>query len=511
MDRKRILALLLFGCLVIAGMFYGTSVMIGQYEVKPISDGTNTNADDETRLTQNESTGLSMDGEVWTAGSSQASDYTGENTGSKIDDSNISDMGEADKLTDDGYLDPDLTAASLTAADEEMSFADNGSGISDNNNTAADSNLAAEGEDIVPGSHIDAGDDNNTADESMEAGTGSTDKDSEKYQTGNGGQTDEDKAEAVETSGNAGMSDNAEDKISCLDLIYDSTKVDYKVFIPTMVTDDSKLETALDIDNPGIDIDASAAVLFDANSGDVLYYKEPVKAVFPASTAKLLTALVAIDWCKKDEEVIIGNEIKMVASDSTKARIKCGQVLTIRNLLEGMLLPSGNDAAYSLAAYVGRKSLQQPEAREIEAVEEFVKLMNEKAAMLGTVNSCFKTPDGYDAIGQYTTAYDMGIIGLEAVKNDTILEITGMSSSRNVFVSGEDVTWENTNSLINRYSGRYYSPCFGLKTGTSTMAGRCLLAAGKKSGRVVLCVVMDSTAQGRWEDAIKLMDYGLNN
>ncbi len=291
-------------------------------------------------------------------------------------------------------------------------------------------------------------------------------------------------------------------------LIYNCTQVNYKAYIPKMQYD-SDLNAALDISNPSIKIDAKAAILFDADTQKILYYKNPVQAVFPASTLKLLTSLVALSWCSVEEQVTIGDEIKLIASDSTRACLKKGEVLTLRNLLEAMLLPSGNDAAYAVAAYVGRKSLNNPDATREEAVSEFIRLMNEYAKRLGVKNSCFKTPDGYDAIGQYTTAYDMGLIGMAAAENNVILEVTKKSSSRNSFVSGQDITWNNTNKLIARYSGEYYSPAIGLKTGTSTMAGRCLISAACKNGRKVVCVIMNSSIAGRWEDAIKLLKYGL--
>lgn len=129
---------------------------------------------------------------------------------------------------------------------------------------------------------------------------------------------------------------------------------------------------------------------------------------------------------------------------------------------------------------------------------------------MGVKNSCFKTPDGYDALGQYTTAFDMGLIGLAAAQNKTIMEISQKSRSRNLFASGEDITWENTNSLINRNSPRYFSKATGLKTGTSTMAGKCLVATASSGDQEVLCVVMNSTSAGRFEDATKLLKYGLN-
>lgn len=291
-------------------------------------------------------------------------------------------------------------------------------------------------------------------------------------------------------------------------LILNSEEVDYQSYIPDMVCD-SALADALDISNPSIDVDAKAAILFDANTKEVLYYKNAVQAQFPASTVKLLTSIVALKWCKEEEEVTIGDEVKMIASDSTRAGLWEGEILTIRNLLEAMLLPSGNDAAYAVATYVGRKSLQNTEATREEAVAEFIHLMNVEAILLGAKNSCFQTPDGYDAVGQYTTAYDMGLIGVAAANNPIILEVTNLSSSRNIFVSGEDVTWCNTNKLITKYSGQYYSCAIGLKTGTSTMAGRCIIAAAEKEGKKVVCAILDSTSAGRWEDAIALLKYGL--
>lgn len=320
--------------------------------------------------------------------------------------------------------------------------------------------------------------------------------------------TEGDKAGEGRAASSEGIYSTSVNTITEPQLILDCTKVDYMSYIPE-IQYDAELETALNIKNPDIEVDATAAILFDADTKEVLYHKNPVKVVFPASTAKLLTALVALEWCQEDEAVTLGNEIKMIASDSTRAYLSVGQVLSIRNLLEGMLLPSGNDAAYGIAVYVGRKALQNPQATMEEALHEFILLMNNKAKALGVKNSCFKTPDGYDAIGQYTTAYDMGLIGMAAAKNKVITEITELSKSRNIFISGEDVTWTNSNKLISRYSGQYYSRAYGLKTGTSTMAGRCLIAAAELDGRTVVSVIMDSTSTGRWEDSIALLKYGL--
>lgn len=294
-----------------------------------------------------------------------------------------------------------------------------------------------------------------------------------------------------------------------LPLIYDCYSVDYKSYLPEMLfTND--IETALNIVNPEIKLSATSAILFDGKTKEVLYYKDPVIPVFPASTSKILSALVGLDWCELDEEVTVGDEVSMIASDSSKANLRKGHVLDIETVLEGMLLPSGNDAAYVMAAHVGRKSLKNPKATKEKAIKEFTRLMNKKAKELGAVNSNFVTPDGYDAIGQYTTAYDMGMISLEAAENKTIIAISKKSSIKNTLISGQTITWNTTNSLIKKDSPRYFPYAIGLKTGTTTMAGRCLLAAARKDDRLVVCVIMHSTAQGRWTDATKLLEYGLN-
>jgi len=267
---------------------------------------------------------------------------------------------------------------------------------------------------------------------------------------------------------------------------------------------------ALNITNPSIEIDASSAILLDGKTGKVLYYKNATTEIYPASTTKLMTALVALDLCDVSEEVVIGSEINSIASDASRAYLVEGQRLTLQMLLEAMLVPSGNDAAYAIAAYVGRKSLQDNKADVKVAVQEFIRLMNEKNALLRLLDTNFKNPDGYDEEGQHTTAYDMGIIAIEALKNDTISTISRKAHARNVLLSGEDVTWNSSNKLIVSGSGMYYKYAIGLKTGTSSLAGRCLISAAEKDDCTYVSVVMNSSAVGRWEDSIALLEYGIN-
>lgn len=268
------------------------------------------------------------------------------------------------------------------------------------------------------------------------------------------------------------------------------------------------VEAALNITNPSIKIDASSAILLDSKTGKVLYHKNATAKVYPASTTKLITALVALDYCELDEEITIGKEITYIASDSSRAYLKQGEKLTLQMLLEGMLIPSGNDAAYAVAAYVGRISLAD-KADTRASIQEFVRLMNNKTEDLGLKSTHFMSPDGYDADGQYTTAYDMGIIAIEALKNSTIREITSKSSANNKLLSGENVTWNQSNKLIVSGSGQYYKYAIGLKTGSSSLAGKCLVSAAEKDNDTYISVIMNSTSSGRWKDSIALLKYGI--
>ncbi|HHT96949.1 MAG TPA: D-alanyl-D-alanine carboxypeptidase [Clostridiales bacterium] len=291
-------------------------------------------------------------------------------------------------------------------------------------------------------------------------------------------------------------------------LIKDSTQISYMDYVPYEV-DSVNIASKIITNKPNLDIAAKSALLVNVETGEVLYYKNPCKTIFPASTVKLLTAIVALDHCDVDDIIVVGEEASMIASDSSKANLVRGHTFTLKMLLEALLIPSGNDAAYVIATHVGRRSLGNMEASIDDALLEFIRLMNEKAYNLGAENSCFKTPDGYDAIGQYTNVYDMALIGVEAIRSDLILEISKKPKSRTVCVSGQIYNWNNTNGLINKDSANYYEYAIGLKTGTSTMAGRCLISAAQYNGKRYIAVVMGSTAQDRFKDAQKILKFAI--
>ena len=266
---------------------------------------------------------------------------------------------------------------------------------------------------------------------------------------------------------------------------------------------------AVNIKNPSLEISASNAILVNITKNKVLYSKEPLKKISPASTTKLLTAIIAIESCDDSFEFHVGDEIDLMASDASRAYLKKGEVLILDSMLDALLLPSGNDAAYVIATNVGRFLAKDSLLDMEKANEVFIQAMNDKARSLGAVDSNFRTPDGYDEQGQYTTAYDLALIAKEALTHEKICASVKKEKARNILISGEDVTWYNTNKLVKNGSGYYYSYAIGLKTGTSTEAGRCLVSAAKKEDQTYVSVIMDASPEGRWKDSIQLLKYGI--
>ncbi len=252
------------------------------------------------------------------------------------------------------------------------------------------------------------------------------------------------------------------------------------------------------------DVDAQNAYLWNVSANAVLYEKKSSEKIAPASTTKMLTALTVLDYCKEEEQVRVGEEVKRIAADASRAWLYPGNRLTVRQLLDALLLPSGNDAAYALAVFTGRKICGDEDASIDKALDAFVKAMNKKAAETGALDSNFVSPDGYDSEGQYTTAYDLARIAKSFLESALLKEIAGQYRISDRWAGGHEVTYYNTNELLNPQSPYYFKFAEGLKTGTSEKAGACLISCADIEGELYVCVVMGSTDKGRWEDSLAL-------
>lgn len=257
--------------------------------------------------------------------------------------------------------------------------------------------------------------------------------------------------------------------------------------------------------------DTEAAYVYETNTGSILTEKNATKKMYPASTTKLMTTLVALDYVsdKMDEKVTVGDEVNMISSDSSKADILSGESYTWEDLFYALLLPSGNDAAMTIAVNIAKIETGNDNMDNKAAVDEFVKLMNKKAEELGLENTHFANPHGLHDENHYTTAKDMSVIASNVLKNTTIQKIMKTPIYQTQSSTGEVKKWENSNCLIfdnnsaaqalDKYpdgTNQYYNQyAIGMKTGYTGEAGRCLVFASKDGDKTLIGVIFNASSK----------------
>lgn len=231
---------------------------------------------------------------------------------------------------------------------------------------------------------------------------------------------------------------------------------------------------------PGVS--ARNAILMDADTGRVLYEKDAESRSLIASTTKIMTAVIVLEQCDLAARVKISDEA--VGVEGSSMYLQSGEILSVRELLYGLMLQSGNDAAVALAIYCGGTA------------EDFVTLMNDKAARLGLTQTHFGNPNGLDAPDNYSTALDMARLTAYALENEDFCQIVSAKTA----IAG-DRTLVNHNKLLWRYDG-----AIGVKTGYTMEAGRILVSAARRDGRTLICVTFHAPSD--WADHAALLDYG---
>lgn len=239
-------------------------------------------------------------------------------------------------------------------------------------------------------------------------------------------------------------------------------------------------------------INSRYAVVLDRQSKAVIYGKNEMTKTKMASTTKIMTAIVVIE--NTDLSNIVEVSSKAAGTGGSRLKIKKGDKIAVKDLLYGLMLRSGNDAAVALAEYVGG------------SIQGFAVLMNKKAEELGLTNTHFVTPHGLDEEEHYTTPYELAILTDYALNNEVFSEIV-KTKSCNILVNGYSRTISNTNELLGNLNGVY-----GVKTGFTNGAGRCLVTSIKRDNLDVICVVLGAdTKKIRTVDSVKLIEYTFSN
>lgn len=241
-----------------------------------------------------------------------------------------------------------------------------------------------------------------------------------------------------------------------------------------------------------IGISAGQAILIDEESGKVIYEKCADERAYPASTTKIMTALITLETLEENDSPIdqmIDIPESAQGIEGSSIYLKAGEKISIEDLLYGLMLVSGNDAATALAEIIGGSQ------------EKFVEMMNKKAEALGCKNTRFANPSGLFDEEHYTTARDMAIISREAMKDPIFREIVNTTNHKANRENSDYETFHNKNKTIFEYDGGT-----GIKIGYTQNSGRTLVASSKRGETSLICVVM--SAPDWFEDAYRLMDYG---
>lgn len=237
-----------------------------------------------------------------------------------------------------------------------------------------------------------------------------------------------------------------------------------------------------------INLSATSAILIDSKTGRTLFSKNPHLKLPMASTTKIMTALIAIEYGNLDEIVKIKRN--SVGIEGSSIYLYENEEITLRDLVYGLMLRSGNDAAVAIATHIG------------DSLEGFAELMNKKAKEVGAINTNFTNPHGLHEDNHYTTAYDLALITREAMKHPEFKEI----SKTKIWKANREKNdyFYNKNKTLWQYDGGD-----GVKIGYTKAAGRCLVSSATKNGMQLISVVLND---GNWfNDCYSLLDYGFDN
>jgi len=237
-------------------------------------------------------------------------------------------------------------------------------------------------------------------------------------------------------------------------------------------------------------LSSKASVVINGQTGEVIFSQNKDEKLAMASTTKIMTALLLCESGNLSREVTVTDE--MVKVEGTSLGLKAGDKITLKDLLYGMMLSSGNDAANAIAVYLSGSN------------DNFSKCMNEKAKSLGLQNTSFETPSGLDGENHYTTALELALITKEAMKYEEFRNAVSSKSATLCFGNPKsEKTITNHNKLLN-----CYSDVVGVKTGYTKKAGRCLVSAAKQGERYVIAVTLNDGDD--WNDHRELLDLGFS-
>lgn len=253
-----------------------------------------------------------------------------------------------------------------------------------------------------------------------------------------------------------------------------------------------------------VSISAESAILVEVSTGRIIYEKNSTKKMYPASTTKMMTAILVIENCNLQDIVTVSETaLQNIPSGYVTCDLSVGEQISVNDLLYALMIPSANDAAFVLAEYVAG------------SVDAFADMMNNKAREIGCQNTHFVNPNGIHNDSHYSTAYDLYLIAKYCMQNETFRSIVSTTEYTIPPTNSHpeaDRIFKTTNDLLNTEKTNYYKSAIGIKTGHTSMAGHCLVSESSRDGLDFISVILNGeTDNKRFQDAVKLFDYGYDN
>ena len=258
--------------------------------------------------------------------------------------------------------------------------------------------------------------------------------------------------------------------------------------------------------DPDYTLTARNAFVYDCSEEVLLYtLGDMQKQIAPASLTKLFTAYVALQYLDPQTVITCGEETTWINPLSSVSWVFPGDRVTVALLIQGMMMQSGNDAAYATAVAAGRVLAKDPEMDAKKALAAFMDEVNTQAQALGLTGTHFSTPDGLDAFDHYTTTQDMLTIALLAMNQPILRHYSSLAQTSVMYDTGETYTYRSTNYLLLPESKYYCADACGMKTGTTTKAGSCLMSLFHNGDRYILIGVFGCPQyEDRFADALQL-------
>lgn len=258
-----------------------------------------------------------------------------------------------------------------------------------------------------------------------------------------------------------------------------------------------------------LDLSGEAAILIDVDTLEILYSKNPHQKLYPASTTKIMTGILAIELGNLSDIVTVDQEVVNL-TDGSHIALEPGEQLSLEHLLNALLIESANDAALAIAKHIAG------------SVEEFAKLMNEKAKAIGALNTNFVNPNGLPHEAHVTTAYDLALMAKYAMENETFrsivknytytIPVTNKKSQERVLWSSNRLLYSTEKINVDGVQKSIkYEGVNGVKSGYTVAAGQCLVTSYEKDGHKLIAVVLKSSGKNIYSDTHKLLNYGINN